>query len=163
MATLADIEHEISNILSVAEELPEEQQPVALDYLESLALQETEKVDAISFAVRKRKGQIEWLKQEEQRLRRLRQSMERRVDDFRNYLVALMQRYRVKTLKGNAGSLSLRKSSSVEVLNLSALPEAYKEVVVEEKPRKKELREALAAGEVIDGAMLIQNTTLTVR
>ena len=48
MTSLASIEHEIANILAVPEEF-EDVQPQALEYLDSLAIQEAEKVDAISY------------------------------------------------------------------------------------------------------------------
>jgi chromosome segregation ATPase len=102
MNSLASIEDEITNILAVAEEL-EDAQPQALEYLDSLALQEAEKVDAISHVVRRRKNQIEWLQDEERRIRQRRQAMERRIEAVREYLVRLLSHYGVKSLKGNYG------------------------------------------------------------
>ena len=163
MTSLAEIEREIGNVLAVAEELDTTQQPTALDYLEALALQEAEKVDAVSFAVRRRKRQIEWLQDEERRLRRLRQAMEHRLEAFRDYLVGLMQGHGLRSLRGNAGSLSLREVSSVAILDLQSVPATFKDVVVEERPRKLELREALVAGQSVPGAALLTRTTLTVR
>ena len=61
---LNDIELEIQNILAVADELPENQQPEVEAYLDTLAELEAEKVDAIGYAMRKRKAEIEFLKDE---------------------------------------------------------------------------------------------------
>ena len=162
MTSLASIEHEISNILSVAEEL-DDAQPQALEYLDSLALQEAEKVDAISHVFRKRKSQIEWLQDEERRIRQRRQAMERRIEAFREYLMLLMTHYGVKNLKGNYGSLSLRETQSVDVTDINELPTIYKEVIVEQKPKKTLLKEALEKGQEITGARLVQRTTITIR
>ncbi len=41
MPTLEAIEHEIGNILAVADELPEGQKEIALEYMEELALQDS--------------------------------------------------------------------------------------------------------------------------
>ncbi|MFW5734516.1 MAG: siphovirus Gp157 family protein [Oceanidesulfovibrio sp.] len=164
MPTMADIQHEIGNVLAVSEELEHlDREPQALEYLNELALQEADKVDGISYAVRKRKHEIEWLKSEEQRLKRLRQAMERRLESFRNYLLALMQYHGLRALKGHAGSLSLREVQSVIVTDIDALPGEYKDVVIEERPRKRELREVLVNGEGVDGAQLFTKTTLTIR
>lgn len=162
MTSLASIEHEIANILAVPEEL-EDVQPQALEYLDSLALQEAEKVDAISYVVRKRKNQIEWLQDEERRIRQRRQAMERRIEQFREYLIRLLTHYGVKSLKGNIGSLSLRESMSVDVTDLGELPMAYKEVLVEQKPKKRLLKDALEQGVEIDGARLVPRTIITIR
>lgn len=162
MTSLASIEHEIANILAVPEEL-EDVQPQALEYLDSLALQEAEKVDAISYVVRKRKNQIEWLQEEERRIRQRRQAMERRIEQFREYLIRLLTYYGVKSLKGNIGSLSLRESMSVDVTDLGELPMAYKEVLVEQKPKKRLLKDALEQGVEIDGARLVPRTIITIR
>ena len=162
MTSLASIEHEITNILAVPEEL-EDVQPQALEYLDSLALQEAEKVDAISYVVRKRKNQIEWLQEEERRIRQRRQAMERRIEAFREYLVRLLSHYGVKSLKGNYGSLSLRDIQSVDVTDVNELPMAYKDVIVEQRPKKKLLKEALELGFEIDGVQLVPKTIITIR
>jgi hypothetical protein len=162
MTSLVSIEHEITNILAVADEL-EDCQPQALEYLDSLALQEAEKVDAISHVVRRRKNQIEWLQDEERRLRLRRQAMERRIEAFREYLVRLLTHYGVKSIKGNYGSISLRDMQSVDVTDVNELPTIYKEVIVEQKPKKTLIKEALENGQVVDGARLVPRTIITIR
>lgn len=162
MTSLASIEDEITNILAVAEEL-EDAQPQALEYLDSLALQEAEKVDAISHVVRRRKNQIEWLQDEERRLRQRRQAMERRIEAFREYLVRLLSHYGVKSIKGNFGSLALRDTMSVDVTDVNELPTIYKEVIVEQKPRKTLIKEALESGQAVVGARLVPRTIMTIR
>ena len=162
MTSLASIEDEITNILAVAEEL-EDAQPQALEYLDSLALQEAEKVDAISHVVRRRKNQIEWLQDEERRIRQRRQAMERRIEAFRDYLVRLLSHYGVKSIKGNYGSLSLRDTMSVDVTDVNELPTMYKEVIVEQKPKKTLIKEALESGQALDGARLVPRTIITIR
>lgn len=162
MTSLVSIEHEITNILAVADEL-EDCQPQALEYLDSLALQEAEKVDAISHVVRRRKNQIEWLQDEERRLRLRRQAMERRIEAFREYLVRLLTHYGVKSIKGNYGRISLRDMQSVDVTDVNELPTIYKEVIVEQKPKKTLIKEALESGQAVDGARLVPRTIITIR
>lgn len=163
MPQLTEIEREIENVLAVAEELDADMEPTALEYLEELGLQEVEKVDAISFALRRRKAQIQWLAEEERRLRSRRQAMERRVKSFRHYLAGMLQRFGVRSLRGNVGSLSLRDTVSVEVRDLSVLPREYKAVVVEERPSKSGIKAALQDGIEVPGARLVQGVSVTVR
>ena len=109
MTSLASIEHEITNILAVPDEL-EDIQPQALEYL-----------------------------------------------------VRLLSHYGVKSLKGNYGSLSLRDIQSVDVTDVNELPMAYKDVIVEQKPKKKLIKEALELGFEIDGVQLVPKTIITIR
>lgn len=112
MATMDAIQEEISNILQVAEELPDDQHLPALSYLDELAVQEQSKVDAIGYAVRKRKAEIDFLKQEEERLRHRRKSMENRLDEFRNYLLAILNRHKLTKVKGLSSTLFPKLSDS---------------------------------------------------
>ncbi|ACV68902.1 siphovirus Gp157 family protein [Desulfohalobium retbaense] len=154
MTNLAAIEHEISTILTVADELDGEQQEVALDYLRDLGIQEEAKVDGISFAVRKRKNEIEWLKTEEKRIKARRQAIENRLEGFREYLRWLMEENGLQRLKGRLGSISLRNVDSVQVRSLGEVPREFVEEVVTYKARKREILNALKAGEAIPGASL---------
>jgi len=161
MTQLAAIEEEISNILAVAEELTEDQQELALDYLEELGVQEIEKVDAIGYAVRKRKAEIEFLKEEERRIRNRRQSMEKRLDEFREYLAQIFQREGIQKIRGLKSTAYLRKSSSVEITDLSLLPSDFVETRIDFIPRKSLIRNALKDQDV-PGARMVEKQSLVI-
>ena len=160
---LRDIEMEISNILAVAEELPEDQQPAALEYLDALATMEVEKVDGISFMVRKRASEIDWLKEEEQRLRARRQSMESRLIQFKQYLRDIMLKEGLQKIKGNKASIFLRQSESVEIESVSALSEKYVNIKIEHVPDKAKIKEAIKGGTTVPGASLVQKLSAVIR
>lgn len=160
---LRDIELEISNILAVAEELPEYQQPAALEYLDELATMEAEKVDGISFMVRKRGNEIDWLKEEESRLRARRQSMESRLIQFKAYLRDIMLKEGLQKIKGNKASIFLRQSESVDVAHAAELPEKYVNIKIEYQPDKAKIKEAIKAGASIPGASLVQKISAVIR
>ena len=162
MTQLAVIEEEISNILAVAEELTEDQQEVALEYLEELGLQEIEKVDAIGYAVRKRKAEIEFLKEEERRIRNRRQSMERRLDEFREYLIQIFQREGIQQIRGLKTTAYMRKVSSVEITDLNLLPSEFVETRIDFVPRKALIKEQLKNGEEVPGARMAERHSLVI-
>ncbi len=162
MPTLQDIEHEIANILAVAEELSEDQEELALEYLEELAIAEIEKIDAVGYAVRKRQSEIEFLKSEETRLKNRRQAMERRLADFKAYLAELFQNEEIQKIKGNATTAYLRRSSSVEVTDISQLPSDYVETRIDFVPRKTQIRDALKQGQEIPGARMQEKQSLVI-
>lgn len=163
MPTLSEIEHEIANILTAAEELPEEQEPVALEYLNELAVQETEKVDCIVYALRKRTSEIEFLKDEENRLRLRRKAIEKRVTDFKEYLGGIFQRESIQKIRGLKGTLYLRKSSSVEIQDINRVPAEYVQTEVQFVPRKKEIHKAWKDGHSVPGTELINRQNLCVK
>ena len=163
MTTFDGIQQEISNILCVSEELSEDQYVPALNYLEELGIQEQSKVDGIGYAVRKRKAEIEFLKQEEERLRARRKSVENRLQEFKNYLLSILRRYNLKKIKGLSSTLYTRKVQSVIIEDTEEIPEAYKQEVTEVKVDKQGLSKALKDGEEIPGAYLEDKESLTIR
>ena len=160
---LKDIELEISNILAVAEELDEDQQPAALEYLDQLALMEAEKVDGISFVVRKRANEIDWMKDEEARLRQRRQAMENRLIQFKAYLKDIMQSQGLQKIKGNKASIFLRQSEAVEIDHAAELPEKFFNIRVEQIPDKAKIKEAIKSGSTVPGASLVQKLSAVIR
>jgi hypothetical protein len=161
MTQLAAIEEEISNVLAVAEELTDDQQLVALEYLEELGVQEMEKIDAVGYAVRKRKAEIEFLKEEEKRIRDRRQSMEHRLDEFREYLSQILKREGITKIKGLKSTAYLRKTSSVEITDLGLLPSDFVETRIDFVPRKSLIRDALKEQEV-PGARMAERMSLVI-
>ncbi len=161
MTTFSDIEMEISNVLAVAEELTEEQQVIAMDYLEQLGLEEMEKIDAVGYAVRKRKAEIEFLKEEEKRIKDRRQSMEKRLSEFKEYLTQIFQREGITKISGRKTTAYLRKSSSVEITDMGLLPSDYVETRIDFVPRKSLIRDALKEQEV-PGARMAEKQSLVI-
>ena len=163
MPSLHNIEIEIANILAVAEELDEDQQPAALEYLDQLALMEVEKVDGISFVVRKRANEIDWLKDEEARLRQRRQAMESRLIQFKAYLRDIMTQQGLQKIKGNKASIFLRQSESVEIDHAAELPEKFVNIRIESVPDKAKIKEAIKSGSTVPGASLVQKLSAVIR
>ncbi len=163
MSSLREIETQIMRVLAVPEELGEEETALALETLASLAIEEAQKIDGISFVVRKRKSEIEFLKEEEKRIKSIRQSMEKRLEEFRDYLKGLMAFHGLKSLKGAKGSMFLRDSMSLVIEDPDSLPAEFLEQVIEYKPLKKEIKAALESGARVPGAQLVKNSVITIK
>ena len=163
MSTLADIEQEIQNVLSVADELNEEEQPTALKYLEELGVQETEKADGVIYAIRKRQSEIQFLKDEEDRIRSRRKSAEKRLQEFKDYLAGIFEREGITRIRALKGTLYLRQSTSVEVKNVDSLPADLVHTKVSFEPLKKDIKEQLQNGAEVPGAKLNTSKQLCVR
>ena len=160
---LNDIELEISNILAVADELPEGEQEMAMEYLDSLGELEVEKVDAIGYAVRKRKAEIAFLQEEERRIRARRQAMESRLERFREYLRDTFRTNNLTKLKGMKTTMYLMKSESVDVFHAAELPEKFVVTKIEHQPDRAKIKEAIKNGSTVPGAQLQERTSLVVK
>ena len=163
MPTLDSIQEEISNILQVAEELTEDQHLPALSYLDELALQEQSKVDAIGYAVRKRKAEVDFLKEEERRIRDRRQAMERRMEEFREYLLTILNKHNLNKVKGLSTTLFIRKTNAVNIKDLGGIPEKFKKIITDVQVDKRGIAEDLKNGWHIPGAELEKRQSLTIR
>ena len=163
MPSLSEIEHEIGNVLAVVEELDEERYPTALEYLEELGIQEQDKVDAICFAVRRRKADIDFLKAEEKRLKQRRQAAEKRLQEFREYLCWVMEQGGLESLRGRKGAMWIRETASVEITDMDQLPAELVETKVQFSPRKPDIAKLLKDGQVVPGAELNSTKSLTIK
>ena len=163
MPTLEAIEHEIENILAVADELPEGQEEIALEYLDELALQETDKADAIAYVIRKRQSEVQFLKDEEVRIRSRRKAIENRLQSFKEYLAGVFQRENITKLQALKSTLYLRHSTSVEVMDINSLPADLVKTEVSFVPRKKEIKEKIKSGTDVPGAVIKEKQTLCVK
>ena len=160
---LRDIELEIQNILAVADELPEGEQELAMEYLDQLGELESEKVDAIGYAVRKRKAEIAFLQEEERRIRARRQAMESRLERFREYLRDTFRANDLTKLKGMKTTMYLLRSESVDIYHQAELPEKFVVTKVEHQPDRAKIKEAIKSGSTVPGAQLQEKTSLVVK
>ena len=69
--------------------------------------------------------------------------------------------FEVDKLEAGTFRYSFRKSKSVEIIDLNALPDEF--VITEKKADKKAIGDALKAGSVIFGAQLNENKSLQIR
>ncbi len=162
MTTLIGIEEEIGNVLAVSEELGEDQHQAALAYLDELAIAEAEKADAVAYVVRKRQSEVEFLKSEEDRIRSRRKAMESRLIQFREYLADIFQRNGLQRVKGVKSTLFLRRSSSVEIVDMRELPSEYVQTRIEYVPRKTQIKDALKGGQAVPGAQIVERQSLVI-
>ena len=135
----------------------------ALEYLDELARQESNKIDAIGYVQDQSKNQIDFLKGQEEKIRAKRKALERAQERFKSFLYHAMKKHGIKKVKGNTRTISLRTTETVEVGEPQSLPEEYRETRVEYKPLKKKIREDLKNGEEIMGAKLVQKENVQIR
>lgn len=159
---LEDIELEIQNILETDFEDDETYQK-SLNYLDDLYKQEKDKVEAIGYVVRKKKSEIDFLKQEEDRIKRKRYALNNKIDNFKEYIKKIMLYYEIKNIKGHTTTIYTVSSESVEITDEEELPTEFVETEIKKKPKKTEIKNALKNGKVVEGAALNSSISLVIR
>ena len=164
MPSFANIQDEISSMLSIPDEdLTDEQRAAMEEYLNDLAGQEADKVDAFGSFIRVESARAEACKKEAQRLANKAKTAEGRISYLKHMYLCTMQSAGLKKVQGSAYTLSIREADSVNVTDVTVLPDLYirrKETV---EPDKVVLREALKGGIEIPGAVLVKTQSLQVR
>lgn len=122
------------------------------------------KTDSIIKYIRNIDSDINVLKEEEKRLKARRESLEKKKEWLKKYIMENMQRLGYTKMTTSLGTLSQRKSKST-VINENIIPkdERYWSVKVEDKFDKKKIKELLESGEQIDGAMIQENVSLIIK
>lgn len=103
-------------------------------------------------------------KEEADRLLKLSKSRANKAEKLKKYLTNVLQSLDVNKIETNLGSYILRKSYSVDVYDMSVLPEEFVRVTEERKADKEKIREYIKAnGEIIKGARIIENYSLNIK
>ncbi len=168
MATFADIQEEIDNMLEVSDgELNDDEKILMDQYLDELARRESDKVDSFGRFLVMENARKEALKAESDRLKKKAISAEKRIDYLKNRYASIMIGHGLKKVSGNVYNLSLRKSERVIAPDtpkgLDALPKIYRRVKTIVEPDKTTIKEALKGGLEVPGCKLQENFSLQVR
>lgn len=122
-----------------------------------------EKVENIACYIKSLKSDIEAFKNEETILAKRRKVMENKVDGLNNYLSNFLQSKEIPKFSTPKCSVSFRKSKSVEVDDINKIPQEFTRVKTEISPDKKAIKDAILNGIDINGAKLIEKTSMTIK
>ena len=163
MPSLADIEHEIENILSVDDGTLFDADSAAVDaYLDELATAEADKIDNFCRYIRMRQAAAAAKREEAGRLMDSARRDENTVAFLKARYVRVMQLHGLQKIKGAAYKLSLRASDVVSITNEDKLPPEYMHTMTYAVPDKTAIKAALKEGQEIPGAELTKSYSLQV-
>ena len=162
--SFSDICDEISSMLSIPDEdLTDEQRAAMSAYLDDLAGQEADKVDAFGSFIRVESARADACKKEAQRLANKAKTAENRISYLKHMYLCTMQSNGLKKVQGSAYTLSIREADSVDVTDVAALPDMYIRRKESVEPDKTVLKEALKGWLEIPGATLVKTSSLQIR
>jgi hypothetical protein len=93
-------------------------------------------------------------------LRERQQSAERSAERLEAYVLHVLRQREGKPLKGRHTTLSLRRSESVEIVDLNQIPDRFKRVTVVTDVPKTPIRDAIKSGTLVPGVRLEQHEHL---
>ena len=105
-------------------------------------------------------SESEALKAEEKAFAERRKSAESKAESLKRYLDTALKGQKFNTTKV---AISYRKSTSVDVLDVSKLPQEYQVVKTEVVADKKAIGDALKAGGSVAGATLVEKNNLSIK
>ena len=102
-------------------------------------------------------------KEESDRLLKLSKVRLNKAERLKSYLVSTLQALEMKKIETDLGSYGLRRSSAVDVYDMTALPEEFVRVTEERKADKEKIKEYIKANGELKGARIVDNYSLQIR
>lgn len=123
----------------------------------------TDKCESVLKLIKNKEAEISTLKNEEERLKKIRKFRENRLENLKEYIKNQMVSMETKKIETTLGSFNLRNSESVEVENIEILGEQFIKIKLEKSPDKTEIKKAIKNGENVAGARLVTNVNLNIK
>lgn len=102
-------------------------------------------------------------KLEIERLEDLKKSKEKKIKSIKSYIKGILLDLDKKKVETELGNLSLRKTTSVEITDITKIPKEYLVVKEEITPSKKLIGDSLKKNILIDGAVLKENYSVLIK
>lgn len=130
-----------------------------LSSLDELQIAREEKIENICLFYKNLMSDAEAIRAEEKKLAERRRACENHAERLKKYLADNLQGETFKTARA---AVSWRRSTSVNVTDVWALPDEY--IKMEDpKPIKTEIAKALKAGKKVAGAELVESRSMSIR
>ena len=102
-------------------------------------------------------------KTEIDRLEEIKKNREKKINSLKGYIKGILLELDKKKIETDLGNLSLRKTTSVEIIDLSKIPKEYLIVKEEVTPSKKMIGDSLKKKIAVSGAILKEDYSLLLK
>ena len=154
------------SLLTILDQLEENGGELTTELEQALAItqeQFTEKAVDYGSAILNLEAMAAAAKTEKERLANLQKFYDNTAKRLRQCITTAMQTFDMPKVETPTLRLSLRKSTATEIDDLDKLPTRFKTVKVEQVADKAEIKKAIQAGEEVEGAHLVENTSLQIK
>jgi len=121
------------------------------------------KAGAYAARIGQKESRAEYLKSEAKRLAKLAEQEQREADFLKERITKALISQDLKKVETDHHKLSLRSSVSVNVIDASAIPEAYQRVTFKREPDKTGIKQAIESGQLVPGAELLSKQSLIIK
>ena len=157
--TLFEINEAIQNAIELGCD-PETGEILDASALDQLYMDRDAKIENICMYIKDLNAEVYALKTEEQRLLERRKVSERKAESLKNYLQAMLGGQKWKSARA---VVSYRKTQSVVVDDLDAIPVEYMRIKTVTEPDKMVIKDALKDGKEIAGVHLEERQSMSVK
>lgn len=102
-------------------------------------------------------------KSEIERLEKIRKLREKKIASLKGYIKGILLELNKKKIETDLGNLSLRKTTSVEIVDLSMIPKEYLVIKEEKAPLKNLIKDSLKKNIAVNGAVLKEDYSLQIK
>ena len=121
-----------------------------------------EKLESTAKVIRNLEAEAEALEAEEKRLKARKMAVKNRIADIKGYVQQNLEAMGKDKVTSGIFKWSIQANApSVNILDESLIPDAYWKI--ERKPMKTEIKKAIEAGELTEGAELVRTKSLRLR
>ena len=168
MRSLYDIDSRIEALLSLPEEdvVDVETGEVKRDIwseLDALDIERREKIANIALFIKQAKAEAAMLREYAKQISDRARAKENRVERLIAHTAASMMQYDDRIIEDKRVRVTATTSKSVDVPDVSVLPDEYKRVKTTVEADKAKLTKALKAGETFEGVYVIEKPTLRIK
>ncbi len=134
-----------------------------MEYLDAIQGQMENKVDNIVRYSKNLELTAGAIDTEIERLQELKKSYVNKAEALRNYISYAMRKHGIEKVETGVARISFRKSSSVEIVDPTVLPEKFLVTKTTQAPDKKAIKEAIENGESVPGARIEEKKNLQIK
>jgi hypothetical protein len=156
--TLTTQAKQIALLLEEGEFTPEIEQALAItqEQLQEKSLQYT-------YVIKNYEADSQAIDNEIKRLKAMKEAKDNAIDRMKEAVRNAMLASGIDKIESSLFKLSLRRSESVEVVNIDQLPENLVTVKKTVSPDKVKIKEAIKSGQAVQGAVIIENFNLQIK
>jgi hypothetical protein len=159
---LYELTEEFSRLENMADGIDNEQDAQAFSELwAEIAGVFEDKAEKTACVIRNLEAEAKAIEEEEKRLRTRRKALEGSADRLRGYLEVHMTMNGLPKITGKLFTLAIQKNPPSLRLDTDSLPDEW--WVVKKEPDTSRVKDALKAGQIVDGAWLEQGQSLRIR
>jgi hypothetical protein len=154
------------NYNQLAEQLIDNDGELTTELAEQLAITEEQlqnKSVAYSFVIKQMDADIDTIDAEIKRLQAAKKQREKATEYLKERIKHAMELFSIEEIKTPLVKINFRKSESVEVDDVNALPIAYKTVKVVQTADKVSIKKAIKDGVFVPGCFIVEHRNLQIK